>query len=205
MTNFHRQKCLNQLDTLNQLVDAKNASLTAKTFSFKGDPLVSTSTRQKASIAHFELVPYKRNVVRQKVQAQGVSHFFVEQFIECLIVDDSSSSVSLKLGSKSVVKIDIDGTVSASKLHECILVLRCHQVRLHDMTNCLVVTEVDTNIIIENCHGLKFAGGAKVDDFNFNFGASDNYSLVDFDGDMGWIGEDFDGERLEEELRKYVG
>lgn len=196
---------MNQLDTLNQLVDAKNASLTAKTFSFKGDPLVSTSTRQKAPIAHFELVPYKRNVVRQKVQAQGVSHFFVEQFIECLIVDDSSSSVSLKLGSKSVVKIDIDGTVSASKLHECILVLRCHQVRLHDMTYCLVVTEVDTNIIIENCHGLKFAGGAKVDDFNFNFGASDNYSLVDFDGELGWIGEDFDGERLEEELRKYVG
>ncbi|RCK55769.1 hypothetical protein Cantr_05725 [Candida viswanathii] len=51
----------------------------------------------------------------------------------------------------------------------CILILECHQARLHNVHNSIVLVQSVENdrIIIENCSQLRVNNGIEVDDFDF--------------------------------------
>lgn len=113
-----------------------------------------------------------------------------------------SSSASIDKGNGSIVKITIPGTVYAMNLRNCIVLSDCHQLRVHNCQNTLFVSNVKTNVIIENCKELKFSGNLTIDDFDFGFGNSKSYQLVDYnDKKLSWITESYNFEKLQHYLK----
>ncbi|ODV69458.1 hypothetical protein HYPBUDRAFT_84816, partial [Hyphopichia burtonii NRRL Y-1933] len=65
-------------------------------------------------------------------------------------------SAHIKGGEDSVIAINSEGPIFIHDLNHCVLLLKCHQLRLHNIHNCLILVEVGNDrVVIENSNGLR--------------------------------------------------
>ncbi|CAH6718908.1 hypothetical protein CLIB1444_01S17172 [[Candida] jaroonii] len=184
-TNYDRQRFLNKIETLNKLIESKKSSLSETKFQFQGQPQ-KLETYVNTNFNEFKIAPYKEGIEDETLLIDHTSHLVIKDFRNCLIKDDfKSSSVNLIDGEDSKIKIFINGTIYLNNLHNCILHLQFHQLRIHNCSHLSIkVNSAQTlkdSIIIENCKELLFNKGVKVHDFDSALVVSNNYQLVDLD------------------------
>lgn len=160
-----------KLKILNNLLQSKQNQLSKKRFEFKGEPVPPISN---SLVVNDQTVPDTSKSI-QKVDNQ----IFEISLNEHMVVDCFSNSylqttneipsIHLKSGNRSICKLTVQGPVFIHDVENSILILSCHQARLHNIHNSLVVMESVQNnrIIIENCNQIKVNSGFEIDDFNF--------------------------------------
>lgn len=199
MTKYDKQKSLETIESLMRFIEVKKNSLETLVFRFEGEPIETRSLINVPKANEFKVSPYLENIKEQTNNiTKPVNYFSVSGFDSCVIINEGMSvSANLEKGRNSVVKIAMDGTVYATDLERCILVCDCHQLRLHNILNTLIVANIKTNIIIENCKQLRFSGKVTIDDFNFGFNDSQSYQLVEYnEQQLDWIGKIYDSNSL---------
>ncbi|EGV65750.1 hypothetical protein CANTEDRAFT_92076 [Yamadazyma tenuis ATCC 10573] len=205
MTNYDKQKTRELINSLSRLLEAKKSSMDTSKFKFKGAPIILQTDNSPTKNLNIQVgpKPYMENIFDQRIEIQSpVNHLLLKQFERCIVLNHkNSSSVNLQTGANSILRFDIDGTISATGLTNCIVLANCHQLRLHNITNSLVVSDITTNVIMENCMNVKFSGAVNVDDFNFNFTNSQNYSYVEIEREsLDWINGQYDADLLQQTL-----
>lgn len=209
MTNYNKEKYKSQVDALFKMIEGKKNSIGgADRFEFRGEPIMITKETHKPSEAEITLSePYMQLLSNQKfVIDEMVNHLLIRSFKNCVIMNDhNSSSINIYDGSSSVLKLDITGTITLTNLVDSILILNCHQLRLHGLHNCLILTNISNEIIMENCLRLKFNNKVNINDFNFNFDKSANYEFVLPDENkLNWIEEEFNGDKLSDTIKTFL-
>lgn len=183
MTNYNKQKYMTKTETLFKLIEGKKNSLSADKFEFKGEPIVLEQSTSEPVQPHFKIEPYIQEEFEKRiVLTDQVNHLLVKDLKQCVMINDHKSlSINLYQAAESILKFNIDGTITLTNISNCILELNCHQLRLHGLKNCLILTNISSEIILEDCEQLKFNNKVQINDFNFNFSKSANYEFVQVD------------------------
>lgn len=178
LTAFEKQKAKNALTELQKLYMEKNAKLHNTNFEFFGDPIPPPSTISipAAEHKHQEVKPLLEQLRLQKsLIDHKVPHMLVSDINQCILTNWDTSpvySAHLKYIENSVIKIRSNGPVIAENVHNSLLVVDCHQFRLHNATNCTVVPRTGGGrMVIECCKELRIAPTdstyVSVDDFSW--------------------------------------
>lgn len=190
MTNYTKKKNLEILDSLNKLLEGKRSMLSITPFRFQGEPIEpihkdinqsNTLTHQHslASNSHFSLETNNdcvSGIHRMKPDLSNHdqnknNHLIIKDFSESILINHNQNhSININNGCNSIVKLQIQGTIYAHDLHNCVLLVDCHQLRLHSLNNCIVITPIQNEIVMEHCENVKISSSAKVNDFNWQFG-----------------------------------
>ena len=160
-----------KLKILNNLLQSKQNQLSKRRFEFKGEPVAPVL---KSLVANDQNVDDTSKSI-QKINKQILEislnkHIVVDCFSNSYVqTTNEIPSIHLKGGDRSICKLTVQGPVFIHDVRNSILVLSCHQARLHNIHNSLVIIQSVQNnrIIIENCNQIKVSSGIEVDDFNF--------------------------------------
>lgn len=151
---------------MNKLIDAKRFMLSQTKFSFQGKP-VQIEIENVQPPPAFNIVPYKNNFRYDKLLNDSVNYLLLQDFAYSVIINKlKTETIKLVHGSNCVIEIDTLGTVVADNLTNCILIIKCHQLRVHNSAHCLFLVTTKSNVILENCKDLKLNTKAIVDDFD---------------------------------------
>lgn len=200
---FEKRRCLDLLSSLQKYLEVKFNLLNVERFEFHGEPIPNQKLKLQASTNTSDdlaiMKPYISDInYSKKVIDSSESHALVTRFLNCVILTkESISSINIRKGSDSVIYLNCDGPIFAHDLENCVLILDCHQLRLHNTQNCTILPIVSNNrVVIEKCHSLKFVNlndgtSPLVDDFscpskeivNKNYAFIERNNLMDYN----WI------------------
>lgn len=129
-------------------------------------------------------------------------HILISDISNTIVTTNQTSiptSVHLKGVESSILRINSSGPVFIHDVSHTVLVLSCHQLRLHNIVDSTIIVESVGNnrIIIENCNGLKLQSTDEiaVDDFNWPTTLTTNphYKFSHEIDDFAWIESVTDG------------
>lgn len=129
-------------------------------------------------------------------------HVLISDISNTIVTTNQTSiptSVHLKGVESSILRINSSGPVFIHDVSHTVLVLSCHQLRLHNIVDSTIIVESVGNnrIIIENCNGLKLQSTNEiaVDDFNWPTTLTTNphYKFSHEIDDFAWIESVTDG------------
>lgn len=189
IATYDRKRILETIHMLMREVDARNNVINRKQFAFRGEPkpprqkiAQRLNEGQNQASSPTKSGPHNScafsTVINQKLPLPtGTNH----QHVLIADIEDSviytqpdlvTASVHIRGGTRLVVSIVSEGPIFIHDVHDVVLLLRCHQLRLHNVRNSVVMVEVSNNrIVIENSDGLLVGGyqdeEVNVDDFNW--------------------------------------
>lgn len=156
-------------------------------------------------------------------------HILFSNLESSIVVSDQKVepySVHIKQGLDSVIALKSKGPIFIHDLKHCVLILKCHQLRLHNIHDSLILVEVGNDrIVIEDCDNLKIGnyptksfesgiGKLEVDDFNcpikleknkhFDYLSKTKYEKYKVKKYLGWINDIAEGEISDEDIYKFL-
>lgn len=104
-------------------------------------------------------------------------HVLLKNISQSIVVQEigiKPYSVHVKGCSELILSLHTTGPVFIHDVHDAVLIIRSHQLRLHNISQCTILAEVSNDrLVIENCDGLRigsfplFDSRVKVDDFSW--------------------------------------
>ncbi|KAN0094713.1 Tubulin binding cofactor C domain containing protein [Tylopilus felleus] len=182
LPSYDQRQCELQLKALeNSVEELRGASASAPRFSFK-----RKATKPKPSTDHASIiVPPPTKPQPTMIESARTLSTFSHRYLTVLDVrspntsaevsisdldncivnllpgdDDQTEITALHLQriSRSVILLpQISGSIILHDLSECVIVVGCHQFRMHNSTVVDVYLEIGSDPIIENCSGIRFA------------------------------------------------
>ncbi|CAK9442227.1 uncharacterized protein LODBEIA_P59700 [Lodderomyces beijingensis] len=164
--SYIKKKESEELNQVQAWIQSKRNELSHVQFEFQGEPQppqFSTPTSTITVAPSFESNGV--SVVDTRRELRG-DHVHVARF-RGSVMHLACKSANLSHGERCIVRVNCSGPVLVQNVARCILVLSCHQARLHHVCDCVVVVlSGKGGIIVENCKRLKVNAGVKVEDFN---------------------------------------
>lgn len=162
-----------------------NSRINVEYFRFEGEPIAPFSQ----GITEAAITPTQKSMGGENAfsdVADGVvvlhlsGHVVVRNVCNSVFATETwPSSMHLEGLRNSVFVIHCTGPVFIHDVENCVLVLKCHQLRLHNATGSAVFVEVSNDrVIIEKCRGLTL-GAYSYD--NKTLGPSLSLQVDDFD------------------------
>lgn len=214
-TSYEKRRIKDAIVSLHRLIDLKLNSVDAKMFCFRNEPVPNSSPpiNHQQPIFHSKpqnalAAPLVSDVANIKLTVStSVRHLLMTNISRSILISRSiPSSVNIQNASNTIVHIHSTGPIFLHDLQNVVLILRCHQLRMHNVANSTILVDVaNDKLIIENCHGLKIGHypgldsescrRIQVDDFNKPTATnqSTNYSELQTQSDYGWIHNVIDG------------
>lgn len=176
---------------------------TKKRFAFKGLPIPpATAPKEKPLPGNLstEYEPLKIGSRFEKTVVMGAQYAKLHVYLENLGKSTILGCADAELAPWSVhaqdlnackVAIRCDGPIILHNVSDLILILECHQLRIHSMKNCQIFANVsNSRVIIEGSRNLAFFGFSgteltlasfAVDDFDWPTSEAENphYKLLD--------------------------
>ncbi|KAJ3921240.1 tubulin binding cofactor C-domain-containing protein [Lentinula edodes] len=178
---FDQRNCENQLKEIEQSLEGlRKASAPASKFAFKrkareavqSSPNVSTPS-MKASAAptsSLTLSSYTMKLVTpddlpdpETVAPELRSELSIHDLDSCILnlinaKQHEISALHIRNVKNSILLLPaLDGSVILHDLINCIVVVKCHQFRMHSSKGIDVYLSIQSNPIIEHCHSIQFA------------------------------------------------
>lgn len=187
------------LAELRKLYSAKEKILNKTTFEFIGVPIPPSSTEKTSLISRqkIEVKPQLHGLRRQKhIISTELPHMLISDVQECILTNpkqDAIRSIHLQDIDTTILQLVSSGPVIVKNAHNSVLIIECHQLRLHDVVNCTIVVNVSNDrIVIERCNDLKIipqkVNNLTIDDFSWpTLGeVNPHYTISDVQ-DYAWI------------------
>ncbi|KAK6461616.1 hypothetical protein DFJ63DRAFT_314248 [Scheffersomyces coipomensis] len=189
-TPYDKKRVITEVDFLFKTIELKRIQLSQNRFEFKGNPIPPESNmiQTKGKIVktglnvnvntYNELLFKDISNQRFKLSVEQSEKHVLLLGVESSIIDQDKSmipsSTHIKQVKHSIINLKVEGPIFIHDVSYSILILNCHQLRLHNITNCIIIIEqvMNDRIIIENCTDLlimaKNEGQViEVDDFNW--------------------------------------
>ncbi|KAJ3880708.1 tubulin binding cofactor C-domain-containing protein [Lentinula edodes] len=179
---FDQRNCENQLKEIEQSLEGlRKASAPTSKFAFKrkareavqSSPNVSTPSIMKASAAptsSLTLSSYTMKLVTpddlpdpETVAPELRSELSIHDLDSCILnlinaKQHEISALHIRNVKNSILLLPpLDGSVILHDLINCIVVVKCHQFRMHSSKSTDVYLSIQSNPIIEHCHRIQFA------------------------------------------------
>lgn len=188
IAGYDRKRMLQAIHTMMREVEARNNVINKRQFAFKGDPIPPPAQTSDQDVSG----PGPTSQAWAPDTAGANSSF--DSLNGCLLVINEAqkhvvlsnitnsvvftvppvppASVHVRSAHDVILRVDCAGPIFVHDVVDAVLILQCHQLRLHNVRNSVVVVDVSNNrAVIENCNGLTVgtqAGGeVAVDDFNW--------------------------------------
>jgi uncharacterized protein YejL (UPF0352 family) len=190
LSKYDQKQIITQIQQLKKLLQIKWQEMKITKFEFVGPPLppqnerqsnqnedkkgsnnsfsscTTTNTSKTTTTTPISCIPLNNivcNIINQHIFQ--VSEQILIENVTNSIIDVASNSINFNHGNKNLVKFTSLGSVFIHNLSNSILIVKCHQLRLHNVTNCGIFHQVNSkSIIIENCHTLTLASIIEDDD-----------------------------------------
>ncbi|KAM9898584.1 hypothetical protein OXX79_006226 [Metschnikowia pulcherrima] len=159
---------------------------TKKRFAFEGLPIPPVTTlKEKLSPESLssEYEPLKISSRFEETVVMGAqyakSHVYLENIGKSTILGSTDTdlapwSVHAQDLSTCKVAIRCDGPIILHNVSDSILILECHQLRIHSMQNCQIFAKVSNDrVIIEGSNNLSFSGFSGTDLTSASFAVDD--------------------------------
>lgn len=167
-TGYSKKLESENVKSILKLIQSKQNQLSRVNFKFLGEPQppthINKSKQDKEVLSNFH--SNSITVLEQDYKLSS-DHIYVSRFSNS-ILSVESQSINLQNGEGSICYLRSTGPVFVHNATNCIFVISCHQVRLHKITDSIVIAEnrhKGNPIIIENCSRL-LINDVDVDDFN---------------------------------------
>lgn len=215
-TSYERRRLKDSIKNLHKVTDLKLNSVDVKKFSFRNEPVPNPSPQivhkhhqqprseiaQRATPLVYPSGPIVKNA-KHTVSSPN-SHLLMTNISQSIVVTGSTpASINIQNGAHSIVQLNCTGPIFLHDLHDMVLILRCHQLRLHNVVNSTILVDVaNDKLIIENCQHLKIGRHPlaidrtiQVDDFNHPKATerNTNYTDIQNTADYSWIHNVADG------------
>ena len=176
LAKYDQKTIIDKVEKLKKVLLQKQDELTSERFEFKGDPVppsdsnTTTDRSRTGQISdnvennqHCDLVGTTTTI--------GGNHVLVKNIAECIVLGQAKS-VNLAHAQYSVINIGSDGPIFVHDVAHCVLQLTCHQLRLRNVVNCIVIQKVASGrVVIEDCSNISLGTQTNdqivVDDFNW--------------------------------------
>lgn len=211
-TSYERRIIKESIRDLHKLVDLKLNFVDVKRFTFRNDPIPNPSPhiiRKHHQQPNSNIAQPNKTLVSPLLSGiQGVkytvnttnSHVLITDISQSIVITGSTaSSINIHNGCHSILQLNCNGPIFLHDLQDTILVLQCHQLRLHNIVNSTILVDVaNDKIIIENCSNLSIGNHPhleptmcrpiQVDDFDQPTARQNShYSKVNTHADLTWI------------------
>ncbi|CUM47149.1 uncharacterized protein AC631_02622 [Debaryomyces fabryi] len=211
-TSYEKRRIKDQVANLHKLVDLKLNSVDVKRFTFRNEPIPNPSPQivhkhhqqpnsQIAQPNNTLATPLVSGIQGVKYTVNSTnSHLLIADISKSIVITGSTpSSINIHNGSHSILQLNCNGPIFLHDLQHTIIILQCHQLRLHNIVNSTILVDVSNDkIIIENCSNLSVGNHPsldltmcrpiQVDDFNQPTARQNShYSKVDTHADLTWI------------------
>lgn len=189
IATYDRKRILETIHMLMREVDARNNVINKKQFAFRGEPRppklnVSQRLNEELNLPSnapknglhnscaFSTVINQILTLSSNANHQHVLIADIEDSVIYTQPDVVTASVHIRGGTRLIVSMTSEGPIFIHDLHDVVLLLRCHQLRLHNVRNSVVMVEVsNSRIVIENSSELVVGSyrdeEVNVDDFNW--------------------------------------
>lgn len=169
-TAYERRQVKNNMYKLFQALEKADFQQNDRRFEFVGPP-VPPPVAQKREILPVDTEKYEPQKISGKYQEifhlgkeYSKLHVYLENMVESTIYGARNeeylpSSIHVKNITDSRIALHCDGPIILHNVESLVIILQCHQVRIHNMKNCQVYVNVSNDrVIIENSTNLKFSG-----------------------------------------------
>lgn len=167
-TSYLKKLESENVNSIIKLIQSKQNQLSRVNFKFIGEPQppthINKSKQDKEVLSDFHS---NSITVLDQYYELNSDHIYVSRFSNS-ILSVESQSINLQNGEGSICYLRSTGPVFVQNATNCIFIISCHQVRLHEITDSIVIAEnrhKGNPIIIENCSRL-LINDVDVDDFN---------------------------------------
>ncbi|KAG2736117.1 hypothetical protein G9P44_000207 [Scheffersomyces stipitis] len=229
--SYDRKRVVESVESLFKYVELKIVQLDeSQRFSFEGSPIPNPDYKKRDSTrkedhdtqdntdvslktkggVYRDQVRVKVTIGEEGVDKTGRGHLLVTNTVYSVVQCKQASSIHIRGGKMSVFRLVVDGPVFVHDLDRVVLVLQCHQVRLHNVRRSVIMVSktADNRMIIEDCSGLAISSLesgplVEVDDFNWPTKAvvSPHYKAAE-PVDISWIDDVDDGPLSEDTIDK---
>lgn len=198
---FEKQKCTDMLAELRKLYSAKEKMLNKTTFQFIGDPIPPSSIETTSlKLRHeIEVKPQLHGLrLRKHIISTNLPHMLISDIQESILSNwkqDPIRSIHLQDIDSSILHLVSNGPVIVERARNSVLIIDCHQLRLHEVVNCTIVVNVSNDrIVIETCNNLKIVPQKEklltIDDFSWpTLGEVNPHYTISDAQDYAWIEE----------------
>ncbi|KAI5950329.1 hypothetical protein KGF54_005146 [Candida jiufengensis] len=170
-TNFEKKQENDRIQQIYRLLQSKQNQLSRSTFKFIGDPIPPKSTSDQREFVNVSPKQFESDEKNNKIEIINDRVNLDQNYVHISKLSNSIlklniNSINLNNAINSVGCINSEGPLFIQNMSNCIFVVKCHQARLHNIKNCILIFNQQTKpVIIENCSKLKF-NEIDVDDFN---------------------------------------
>lgn len=167
-TSYSKKLESENVKSILKLIQSKQNQLSKVRFEFIGEPQPPShiSVPQHDSKVFSNLNSNSISVTDQDFKLTS-DHIYIVEFSNS-IVSLESQSMNLQNGQDCICNLHSAGPIFIHDAINCVFILSCHQVRLHQIRDSIVIVnnrEKGNPIIIENCSSLHI-NDVDVDDFN---------------------------------------
>lgn len=136
-----------------------------------------------------EIEPTLKSVHNTTKIIENESKVFVKDIESSVIVFKNLESITLRKITNSIIFIESNGPAFIFEMKDSIIFVKCHQLRIHDSQNSIIIPMINSNnAIIENCSKLIFKNDfIHVNDFDSPGRPSENFiksSLTEKDNSL---------------------
>lgn len=218
-TSYEKRRIKDHIANLHKVVDLKLNSVDVKKFTFRNEPVPNPSPHivhkhhqqpnsQLTQPNNTLAIPLISGIKGVKYTAcSKSSHVLITDISQSIVITGSTpSSINIHNGSHSILQLNCTGPIFLHDLENTVLILQCHQLRLHNIVNSTILVDVaNDTIIIENCSNLSIGNHPhldvatcrpiQVDDFNHPTASTQNANYLNLDShaDYAWIQDVDDG------------
>ncbi|KAI5959784.1 uncharacterized protein KGF55_005016 [Candida pseudojiufengensis] len=181
-----------KIQYIQNLLRSKLNFLTRSTFKFVGDPIPPNSNINIKNVSPLvdesttSKIDKDSLIFINETKVLNVDYCHISTLSNS-IIKVNGKSINLNNAYNSFGFIFSSGPLFLQNMEKCILIAGCHQARLHNITDSIIIfenNEKDTQktVIIENCRNVKF-NSVYVDDFDHptKFTESPNYQILQDD------------------------
>lgn len=195
---------------LYELIELREDELSLKRFEFRNDPIPGDKATPISPWEHLNLEEQSQElftgISSRKYTWNLNSKFLLFSDItkSIIAVEHAPSSIHGCDIFHSILSLKSNGPIYLENLYHTTVIAECHQLRIHDLTSCLIVANVENKgIVIENSSDLKFTSKEdcsdkrlQIDDFSWPTRTRKNphYELQDCVPSYKWIFSISDGE-----------
>ncbi|KAF3988084.1 hypothetical protein FT663_02655 [Candidozyma haemuli var. vulneris] len=160
---FERKKLYHSIQEANKAIEAADNRINVEYFRFKGEPeapslLKETTTRHisKPSVAQKHITQISDETASLDTLLGG-GHASISTIRGSTISNHNvwPASATIQKIYNSSVTINTTGPLMARNVKDSTLVVKCHQLRLHNITNSTVYVEQHCAIVMEGCKGVR--------------------------------------------------
>ncbi|RLV91174.1 hypothetical protein JA1_004080 [Spathaspora sp. JA1] len=194
VTTFEQKRIKQLIDGLYKILDNKQIQLSMNRFEFIGDPIPPRHSKnqikliEKQDLAETNSGSAVFELLNESIDISETRYVLITSSTNSIISTDKLSpppSIHMRNTTDSICTLTSKGAIFIHNVRNSILVLSCHQARLHNIHNSIIIVDKVKNnrIIIEDCSGLVINQQIEVDDFNHPTKESINphYKVIDQD------------------------